>query len=406
MNKIVISQKCAQKFLEDGLLIPLDLLLIFCITFSGDTKVFGVPIFGIFWLIIVTLRRNFKFQKTEVLVQIFLIVFFLPILIQFYKYNFEYYFAAFSTILYVNALVFANYTLNRLLSDSPGAKVVQWLPFVLIVILGVLTQRFSGDSSRQSFLFGPNVYYRIIGAIFLLHIILFKQEYESVKAKFKLWSSMNSLLMTFISLFISLFILLKTGSRGATIVGQFLLLYFSMSILSIKQKWLKIVSIFVIVFVLALVIYTLFSTLSSDYRGFWFYDRGASSGSIKDRQGFLDNLPSFLMKDNFLFGEGSNYIYSYPHNLYLDILYNSGIFPCLILLSFTFIYVILLLKGKVTGNWKLLTIILLPIYIGSLVSGTLYDNYPIITMIIMVPIWVQKQERSTSKRKSISLEVS
>ncbi|MGH8000303.1 MAG: O-antigen ligase family protein [Brasilonema sp.] len=405
MNKLVNSRKWAQQLLEDSILIPFDLALIFCITFSGEKTVSGVPIFLIFWLIIVILRRNFKLTRKEIFVQIFMGITFSPLLLQVYKYNFEYYFAAFSAILYVNALVFANDTLSRLLSDSPGAKLARWLPVILIIFLGILTLRFSGDSSRQSLIFGPNVYYRIIGVIILLQIVLFKKDYIN-QDKSQMWYSITSLAVTLFSLSFAFFILLKTGSRGATLVGQFVLVYFYLSVISIKRKWLKITSLAIIGFLIVFIIYTAVSSLSSDYRGLWFYDRGSSSSSIKDRQGFLENLPSFFIKDNFLFGEGSEYLYSYPHNLYVDILYNSGIFPCLIVLTLTLVYLILFLKGKVNGNWNILTIVLfLPNYIGSLVSGTLYNNYPIISMIIMIPLWVQNQVGTSSDRNKISLDV-
>lgn len=393
MVKVVNSQKWAQELLEDSILLPLDLVLIFCVSFSGDYAVAGVPLFFVFWLVIYVIRRNFKLGRAEFVAQILILFTFFPIILQADKYSIPYYFGAYYVILYTNVIVFSVNVVERLLSDSPGSKLARWLPAISLLFLGVLNQHFVEDSVRQSFLFGPNVYYRVIGVVFLLHFVLFQEDYTSKNPK--MWSSVNSLLVTIVSLNIALSIMIKTGSRGATIVGGFILLCFILSILAIKIKSLKIASLGVITCIIIFILNSAISSNISNSRAFWFYDRGSSSSSIATREGFLENLPSFFLKDNFLLGEGSSYLYYYPHNLYLDLLYNAGIIPFLILLVFTAIYIILFWKGKVHRNWKILTLVLSPIYIGSLVSGTLYDNYPVISMIILFPVLLLNHNRAS-----------
>jgi O-antigen ligase len=322
-----------------------------------------------------------------------------PILIQFYKYNFEYYFGTLCVILYVNVIVFGANVIERLLSDSSGSKLARWLPAISLLFLGVLTQLLSANSTRQSLVFGPNVYYRIIGTIFLLHLVLFRENYTGEKGKI----SLTSILVTIISLLMALSIMIKTGSRGAIIVGIMMLISFLYSVLSIKIKWLKISIIVVISSFASFIFQSGFSASVLDSRAFWFYDRGASSSSLATRGEFLNNFLSFFAKDNYLLGEGSDYIYSYPHNLYLDLLYNGGIFPFLALVVSTVIYGIILLKGEVNRRWKILSLLFLPIYIGSMFSGTIYNNYPIITMFIMFPFLMQNQVISKDYRNEKSL---
>ncbi|MEH1966452.1 O-antigen ligase family protein [Nostoc sp.] len=394
MLKYLTQKTFKQDFWNNIILLPIDLALIFCSTFSGQNKtVYEIPFFLFSWIVIFALRRNFFLSQAEISAQIFVVFALMPIFIQFYKYNFDYYFGAISVILYVNILVFGAYVIERLLSDSPGCKLVRWLPAISLIILGFLAHQFSGNDPRQSLIFGPNIYYRIVGSIFLLNLVLVHDNYSGKKDKI----SFFSLLTTILCLIIALFIMIKTGSRGAAVVGCMLTISFLYTVLYIRLKWLRFANITIIFALCGLILKSSFSESIFDSRVFWFYDRGASSGSISARQGFWENLPSFFIKDNYLFGEGSDYIYSYPHNLYLDILYNGGLLPCVILLIFTIIYGILLCKGKLNRNWKILTLICSPIYIGSLFSGTIYNNYSVISLIFILPLFIQNKDQTISK---------
>ena len=397
MVKITNRQKWAQELLNGNAILSFDLMLLFCVTFSGDYKVHGIPIFFGFWLIIFIFRRNCRLEHAEILGQIFILLALMPLFIQVNKYSFEYFCGAYYVIFYVNVLVFGNHVVERLLSEHPGSELARWLPSISLICLGILTESSSGGGSRQSFIFGPNVYYRIIGIIFLLHLVTFQKYYTFNKYVSKY--SVISLVVTAVVLIITLYTLIETGSRGATIVGIFVLLSFSYTVLFIKTKWLKVASF---VILSCLIIFFLNSDISEsvfDSRAFWFYDRGTSSGSIEVRTGFMQNIESFFLEDNFWFGEGSRYLYSYPHNLYLDLLYNAGILPFLFLVVSSIRCIFLLWKEKIPRNWKILTIILLPIYFGSLVSGTLYDNYPIVSFILMFPIWIRNKIHTSSLKE-------
>ncbi|MBE9050162.1 hypothetical protein IQ243_07000 [Nostocales cyanobacterium LEGE 11386] len=376
-----------QDFLDNIILLPIDLALLFCATFSGQNKIlYDFPLFFVFWIIIFFLRRNLLLSSAEFLAQILIFLALLPIYIQFYKYNSDYYFGSIAIILYVNVLVFATQVIERLLSDSQSCKIVRWLPGISLIFMGILTQYFAGNDPRQSFIFGPNIYYRIIGSLFLLNLALVNETYSGRKQK----TSIPSLIVTIICLITALFIMLRTGSRGAIIIGIVMIFSFGYTVISMRLKWLKFATIALIFSLFAWLIQSSFSEYIFDSRAFWFYDRGVSSSSISTRQGFLQNLPSFFINDNYLLGEGSDYVYSYPHNIYLDLLYNGGFYPCLMLLVFTIFYIILLWQGKLNRTCKVLTLVCLPIYIGSLFSGTSYNNYSVISLIFMLPFWRKK----------------
>jgi O-antigen ligase len=123
-------------------------------------------------------------------------------------------------------------------------------------------------------------------------------------------------------------------------------------------------------------------------------------------------MPDFLEKQNIFLGEGTFYIEKvtdgnlfYPHNLYLDLLYNSGVFLAALFIIFSAIYFLLIFKWlyllsifplsveKSTNSLKgesnchlILTLIFLPVYVGTLFSGTLYDNYSVLSVIICIPV--------------------
>jgi len=193
--------------------------------------------------------------------------------------------------------------------------------------------------------------------------------------------------------------MVKTGSRGATIIGLLMILSFVYTLLKIKSLWLKLTSFVAILSMLGWFLINFILSSAADSRAFWFYDKGASSSSISERGGFWDNLPNFFLKDNYLFGEGSDYLYSYPHNIYLDLLYNGGFFPCLMLIIFSVLCGIYILQGKLQGSWKIIVIVFFPVFIGSFLSGTSYDNYSIVSLIFMLPIVIQHQVQVISNKK-------
>jgi len=382
--------------IDNIVFLPLDLALIFIATFAGEYKtIYDIPVFIIAWLAIITVRRNFVISQVEILAQVIIFFSLLPIIIQFNRYTFDYYFWTICIILYVNVLAFASDVIERLLSNRIGTKFVILLPGISLIFLGLITQRLSGSSPRISFVFGPNVYYRIIAVVFFLYLALAHKNYSKIKGKI----SISSLLVTSLCLVSTLLIMVKTGSRGATIIGLLMILSFVYTLLKIKSLWLKLTSFVAILSMLGWFLINFILSSAADSRAFWFYDKGASSSSISERGGFWDNLPNFFLKDNYLFGEGSDYLYSYPHNIYLDLLYNGGFFPCLMLIIFSVLCGIYILQGKLQGSWKIIVIVFFPVFIGSFLSGTSYDNYSIVSLIFMLPIVIQHQVQVISNKK-------
>lgn len=399
MDNNAVTNIWAKKLLGDSTILICDLFLLFLATFSGDYTLYGIPLFFVFWFIILFIRRKGVLVQREAFTQIVLLFMLIPIIIQFYKYSIEYYFGAVYVILYVNVLIFAIQTIPRLLTKTPSTKIVQRLLTASLLILGIISSFSDSEGSRQSLIFGPNVYYRIIGMIGLIHIIFFKVNYNYKKKS--IVTFLFNLFGTLLSLIIAISILVKTGSRGASMVCLWVVLWFLFSVLTTKKILLKIISVAVLSGLAIFIINSNYITLFSS-RAFMYQDKGASSASISRRTEFLTNFFDFFQNNNYFLGEGSNYIYSYPHNLYLDLLYNGGIIPFLLIIFFSFRYTILIFKGNLQENWKILSLIFSPIYIGSLVSGTIYDNYPVISLLVLLPISWQNNIISGSQleRKS------
>lgn len=372
-------------------LLIFDSVLIFCATFSGDFLIADImPAFFVFWLLILC-RRGFKICKVELCVQIILLVIFFPNFLFFEKYSVIYYIASFFPCLYVNVIFFAIKVFPRFLIPSvPLPFIIVWSPSIVLLLLSLMGLVVNLDATRTSFIFGPNVFYRIIGILFLFQLLMLEERY--MQAKISVSKRLLALLFSLISCLSALHLLIGTGSRGATILMVPVILLYLTSVLKTKDTRFK-TFLFAFFLPLCLVIISqLFSLLMTSFlsftsrRSFTFVDVGQESNAISSRYDFLRNFIPFFETDNFLFGEGSSYKYSYPHNLYLDALYNSGIFPFMILVLFTVLFVFMLYRYRLSPGWKAVVILSVPIYIGSLVSGTIYDNYPIISLILVLPI--------------------
>jgi O-antigen ligase len=79
-----------------------------------------------------------------------------------------------------------------------------------------------------------------------------------------------------------------------------------------------------------------------------------------------------------------NYTYAgdYPHNLYLDAFFSSGVFTFLGIIIASIKYLHLLISQSQDKALHAMLISFIPIYIGSLFSGTLYNNYSILAVMI------------------------
>jgi hypothetical protein len=393
------------KSLKLAALYLFDVILILCITFVGDYSVYYVPLFFPFWLLVMA-RKGMKVVKSELICQIFLFVLFLPVMLRPSRYSnsIEYYISSFYPFLYVNVLYFSLKVLNKLQSHKLALETAKWLCFLSLTGVGLLTLGLS--ETRNSFVFGPNVYYRLLGVVALFYLFLIK----STLTQSRIATTRSFIFNQFASFFlvaVSIFCLFKTGSRGSLFVIAFLLLTASKNLMSFEKRQLTKLFTFSYIFLIVPAMLSsnyIFESLGQRFDGIlqttyaerffrFSFGEGSSSASFDERHYFYDLLPKFLESENSIFGEGTVYIdritdgvLFYPHNLYLDLVYNSGSIVTLIFIVFSCLYVLCFARNRLTPPMKDLTVMLFPIYMGSQSSGTLFDNYPVLAMMIAFPI--------------------
>ena len=376
-----------------------DFFLFFCLTFSGDYAINGFPIFFIFWVLIL-FRRRCRISKYEIYTQITLLFIFLPVFSFFENYSDIYFISAFYPALYVNGLIlFKRQISNFKFQAQNNPSYLLWIFGVSIgglFLLGLLNG-WSGD--RNSIVFGPNVYYRIVGYLFFCQLVIFKESF-SRNYKFSYLKFSSSLAAIVLIFFCTLFLLLETGSRGAAVVSIAVLIATVLCFWGIRGKPRNLILIFFMPAVSGLcilywpVISILFTRVIRS-RTFTFYDPDTASTAIASRSGYLSSLPDFFENGNFLFGNGTFHVNYYPHNIYLESLYNTGLFNFIPLLLFSIFLLFSIVRGNICKDWISTIISLIPVFIGAFFSGTIYDNYSMIALILSASIMGR---RKISKR--------
>jgi hypothetical protein len=196
--------------------------------------------------------------------------------------------------------------------------------------------------------------------------------------------------------------LLATGSRGALVIIVFIIAImifdatrnpFSKQIKKTRKSLSKqdkktrgSIFFFMLLFIAYISLnYEFFFNLF--WRSFYF---SMENASIATRQGFLgeflDYVRSASVKD-FLIGSGFNTrIFSYyPHNLFMEYLVYHGI--TLFLLSVY--YLLILIKAIIKPPLKrckrdYMALVLAPIFLGSLFSGSMFESYPILSFSFLI----------------------
>jgi hypothetical protein len=185
----------------------------------------------------------------------------------------------------------------------------------------------------------------------------------------------------------TLFFCIKTGSRGALVVFFCIFMLASNAFLmAIKSTYYRTIVILLMVLLSAVLafLYTFATDVLEqshllDSRAFMM-----GGASVDERAIFYSELLQFIEGDHLLFGQGMNYTYAgdYPHNLYLDAFFSSGVFTFLGIIIASIKYLHLLISQSQDKALHAMLISFIPIYIGSLFSGTLYNNYSILAVMI------------------------
>lgn len=243
-------------------------------------------------------------------------------------------------------------------------KIFIYFSFLLLFILSffALPSIKSGDI-RFSFIFGPNVLYRIFGVFFL--IIL------QYKINCRLYKSNKYIFLVFVSFLLMALGVFATGSRGGTIVFIlcFLCFIYRMGLMFGITKVLILILTPAISFVV-LKIDLLIELLG---RLLYFDSNNASEEYRLSKWDLIDTIFS-SSNDSIVFfglGRGNHIMESYPHNIILEIISYYGLSGVLITSIFLLFSILSFAKNV---SYRRFFWVLMPIFFGSLVSGDLFDN--------------------------------
>ncbi len=340
----------------------LDILIFLAITFVGNHFLLGLPSFLIVWLALISYRliTHLPIQKLEVLTQAYFFILLMPFMVKGVINSDEYYFAFLQLVLYVNIFP----VLSRLLKNKKSCSALA----VITCILAFLSLVFIGGS-RESLIFGPNVMYRILGVLFFLMYCSL-----SIQKSPKYYLLLLSYVATLIGLVL-------TGSRGATVVfllqTLFLLIYFRNFNFAKYVVLIGFVALFFVIF-------SYWDVVSGILGRVIYFDMNNGSESVRANM-YLIVLDVFEAESSttLLFGLGneSNYFQGiYPHNLFIEILLYHGI---VFFLATLILGGLLFLKSRGNNFIGFCFLVFLPIIFGTMLSGNLTDNYPVLSLLLI-----------------------
>jgi hypothetical protein len=379
------------------LLLGMDSLLIFYLTFIAYHSIAGIPFFIFGWVILL-IRRSFAISKGELATQLITILLFIPVLIDPLKYvwrttdselaelgqtwnNWSYFWGAITTILYINIVPFYLNFFKRIFDNAKNQEICKYV-LLLLSTMFFIVAILSADQ-RIYFVFGPNILYRIVGIVAAFKVSLFYNKLKCRKSSLNFLDTATSIAV----LLMTLFFCIKTGSRGALVVFSWIsMLAFNAFLTAIKSRYYRTIVILLMVMLSAVLafLYTFVTDVLEqshllDSRAFM-----VGGESVDERASFYSDLLHFIEGNDLLFGRGMNYTYAgdYPHNLYLDAFLSSGVFTFLGVIIASIKYLHLLISQSQDKPLHAMLISFTPMYIGSLFSGTLYNNYSILAVMI------------------------
>lgn len=345
------------------------LFAVFSATFSSDFSLYGFPAFYLAWLAVVILRlmTGIKFKAFELITQFLLLfVFYFSLYPAVEDLGF-YYNSYIFAVLYINVLFFIPFLFKR--------KITIYLCFYSLVFFSAMAiGSILSGAIRSYIIFGPNVLYRIYAFLFFMMLIT-----HAFHSKKKIYKSVM-VLIAFLALMIAT---AATGSRGAMVVFFLIsiIIIFNFSFFFKKSSldffFLGILCTAIVSIIIVYIDY--FSLL------FWrlFYFDPANNSEFQ-RLNFFKNSLEFLMNEkglDLMYGVGheNNYFYYYPHNIFIESMVYGGLnllFVSLIT-SFAIFWTTTFSKDRMLRG---ISFLLIGIFFGSLVSGSLLYNFPVFSV--------------------------
>lgn len=334
----------------------------FCLFLSSESilnfpcLIFCIPLYH---YLIKNNSYNFSKIKINRLNSILLIFFFMLVFItlminvnNIYLKNPEYYLWPFFSLLNLIPILVICFIIKDNRKISYRSSFMLFLFFISFALLSLTSD------GRFRFGFGPNMLYRIL----IFNFIFF--------------SFLNSSKLLFsLALPFFLITLNSIGSRGALITIFFLIIF--LILYSIKSKLKLLFKYMILIFIfLYYVTLDFFLDLSNSFRIFKinFTDNNRSSYYLD----FLNwyNQASF---NEILFGSGFRswpFNDLYPHNFILEFFHGYGVIITLMILSLIIIFFLF-------QNRKIV-FLFIPFLVGSSISGSLYDNFILLSFIFLM----------------------
>ena len=328
--------------------------------FINDYFLFDtIPVFYIGWLLVIVLRLLLKIpiNKRELIIQFSLLFIISPPFANelLNSYN-SYWHAYIFMVLSVNLIFTFPYILSK-----PNMLFQVSMLWMILFFMGSLLSLI--NSERAYFVFGPNTLYRIYAFIFTTFSIA---SFQLNRFNFK---------NVFFVLMLGMYLIsnVATLSRGATIVT-----FATLSVLYIhnsKSPWILVKNIIVLLTVL--------------YSGLFFIKSNESVQRLLNfdvensaRAEYLSDSYKLALESDFFGFTSENAFFPfpyYPHNIFAETILYSGwyLFLCLVV-SYIFAVYKLLPPTKKALNYS--PLLLIGVLIGSLFSGSLFDNFMAFTI--------------------------
>ena len=346
------------------------LLIVFSYLFVGDYIFFGLPIFVVIWVYAILNRVFFQisFSMREILLQIITTLFFAPLLLRGANFGNQY------EISIVYALLFIN-IFPLILVVYKDIKYKKYflaisLSFLILTVLMYLL-------NIRSIVFGPNIFYRIIGFSYIALLVL---SIKHADLRF------NWLILAYTS---TLTTALATQSRGALLLSVILGLI--TAILFLRNYRYK----YIIVTILSSVSYIIYLNINNLSKFFgrsaYFDTNNASEAARLDFFSYVVNYYQNLSFNDFILGLSYPNRYfntpgSYPHNLILELFLSFGMLYFLV-----FLFVMLISIFKWNKDQRLVFALFLPIYFGSMFSGYFGDHSYLLLIPLIISFFLNKE---------------
>lgn len=361
-------------------------IIIFWVVFSGDAGFYDVQIFPFltfFMLIIIA------FLKIEIPKQsLFVHVYFFSLVICFFSsfladYSYFYNFWVVKTFIGYLALLFCMSIIENNKEEIIFCKNI-FILSVLVLLIFVFGMFINGND-RGSFIFGPNILYRVFGVLSILSLIYL----------FFIKSKINRFFILITLSCVLLFGILLTGSRGG--IPIFLIVIFAFYHAFVEKiKFTKMSIIFILVSLISIYLfYTISENInlsSTRFTNFDFEGNKSLATRMSAWFDFFQNPIDWIISNGrtynefmLLFGNVENG-YSYPHNLFLELIFFNGIygFFLTLIMIFTIIYYFFIVISSEFSLRSIVFYISVIVFVGGMFSGNLQDNFSIISLFMLL----------------------